>query len=114
MGWIDIDRGGGENLISKLVWLNDIEAYRAAGCLTDGLPAFAGRLDGNATGVDDAEITGGFLNLGQAAGFQESGDLFAFVLIHLAAEGLDGKSFHGKVSREVACGGEPRTGLSIL
>ena len=54
--------------------------------LTNGLPAFAGGLDGDATGVDDAKVCDvRVIDLAQAVGAEQGCNLLALILIDLAA-----------------------------
>ena len=68
---------------------------RKAGGATDGLSALAGGLDGDAAGVDNPQLgRSAGVRLDQAAGAEEGRHLLAFVLVDLAAEGLNGERFH--------------------
>jgi hypothetical protein len=78
----------------NVVCVQHREAHRAS----DGLTAFAGGLQGDAAGVDDAEV--GFaslINLRKTSGAEHGGHLLALVAVDFAAECLDPKSLHRTV-----------------
>jgi hypothetical protein len=58
------------------------------------LAALAGSLDRNAATVDDPQFCHLGIRFNPAIGSQQRGDLLAFVLVDLTAEGLDGECSH--------------------
>ena len=62
--------------------------------LRDGLPALAGGLDGDAARVDDPQVRAPPASTcDKPARAQQRGELLALVLVDLAAERLDAKTF---------------------
>ena len=75
----------------SIVLSQDRESHGAP----DGLAAFARSLNGNAAGVDDAEVRfARLINLRKTSGAQQRGQLLALVAVDFAAECLDPESLH--------------------
>src|SRR5579864_8699651 len=85
-------------------WRDNRQACEPANCLS----ALAGSLDGYAASVDNPQLGLVGIGLGPPADAQQRGELLAFVLIDLAAEGLDTKRFHD------AFGPEPVSVPSVI